>query len=141
MRSFRSALTSLWLRLMSLSIVGILFAYAVFLAKHRIQGWTFYLTTSEVLFEVLVRLLFAAIVAMVLGTVVTALLTPLLGLFTASRPRVLEAITKIAVLAVIFVDSRYAVSRVPCAGSGSILVFILKISRSGNRAWSFQDTR
>jgi len=111
---------------MSLSIVGILFAYAVFLAKHRIQGWTFYLTTSEVLFEVLVRLLFAAIVAMVLGTVVTALLTPLLGLFTASRPRVLEAITKIAVLAVIFVDSRYAVAML-LQGSGRGQRFVIAV--------------
>jgi len=117
MSSFRSAITSLWFRLMSLAIVGILFAYAVFLAKNRIQGWTFYLTTSEVVFEVLVRLLFAAIVAMVLGTMVTALLTPLVGFFASSRERVVLWITNIAVAAVIFIDSRYALAML-LKGSG-----------------------
>lgn len=117
MSSFRSALTTLWFRLASLAIVGIVFAYAIFLSKNRIQGWTFYLTTSEVLFEVLVRLLCAAIVAMVLATLVTAILAPLLALSASFRDRAVLWITNITVLAVLFVDSRYALAML-LKGSG-----------------------
>jgi len=102
---------------MSLAIVALVFAYAVFLSKNRIQGWTFYLTTSEVLFEVLVRLLFTALVAMGMATVVTTILAPLLGFFDSSRERVMLWITNIAVVAAIFIDSRYALTML-LKGSG-----------------------
>src|SRR6185503_3878058 len=123
MPSFRSTLASLWFRLASLAIVAIVFAYAVFLSKNRIQGCTFYLSTSEVLFEALVRLVFAAIVAMALAAVLTALFAPFLLLFRSSREQVIGWITKIAVVVVLFVDSRYALSML-LKGSGRALELI-----------------
>ena len=49
--SVRSTFASLWFRLISLGIVGLAFAQAVFLAKSRIQGWTFYLTNLKSVIE------------------------------------------------------------------------------------------
>ena len=49
---FRLAVASVWLRLAALSIVGLLFAEALYFGGSRIQGWTFYLSTPEVFFEV-----------------------------------------------------------------------------------------
>lgn len=123
MSSFRSALRLLWLRLVSLAILAIVFAYALFLSKNRIQGWTFYLTTSEMAFEVLVRLLFAAIVAMAFATVLSAFIAPLLWFLASSRERLLVWVTNIAVLAAIFADSRYALSML-LKGSGRGTLFI-----------------
>jgi arylsulfatase A-like enzyme len=123
MSSFRSTLAALWFRLASLAILAILFAYAVFLSKNRIQGWTFYLSTSEVLFEVLVRLVFAALVAMALAAVLTAFLAPFLLFFRHSREQIIGWITKIAVVAVIFLDSRYALTML-LKGSGRGVRFI-----------------
>jgi len=42
---FRALLVSLWFRLVSLGIVGLVFAEALLLAPGKVQGWTFYLTT------------------------------------------------------------------------------------------------
>ena len=54
---FRSIVIALWFRLITLAIVALVFAEGLLLASGKVQGWTFYLTTSEVIFEVVVRLL------------------------------------------------------------------------------------
>ena len=88
--NFRSLLTSLWFRLCTLGIVALVFAEALLLAPGKAQGWTFYLTASEVAFEVVVRLVFAALAGMALGTVCTAAIAPIslaskIGACTRSR--------------------------------------------------------
>ena len=105
--SIRSTFASLWFRLISLGIVGLAFAEAVFLAKSRIQGWTFYLTTSEIIFEVVVRLVFAALAGILLGTICAVLVLPFIKF---SRTRVVEWATWAAVVLVLFFDSRFALS-------------------------------
>jgi arylsulfatase A-like enzyme len=106
----RSTLMSLWLRLISLGIVGLVFAEALFLGKNRIQGWTFYITTSEVVFEVAVRLLFGALAGIALASTLTALLAPFLWYFVSKRDELVEWVTKTAVVSVIFLDSRFALT-------------------------------
>lgn len=105
---FRSTITSLWFRLITLGIVGLIFALALWLAPGKAQGWTYYLTTSEVIFELLVRAIFAALAGIALGTVLTAALAPFLWHFDASRARIADWATKVAVVLVIFLDSRFA---------------------------------
>jgi arylsulfatase A-like enzyme len=107
---FRLAVASVWLRLAALSIIGLLFAEALYFGGSRIQGWTFYLSTPEVFFEVLVRLLFGALVGIALATVCTGLLAPFLWYFDAARERLIEWATRISVILVLFVDSRYALT-------------------------------
>ncbi len=104
---FRPAVGSLWFRLISLAIVGLGFALALWL-PHRIQGWTFYLTTSEVVFEIVVRLIFAALAGIALGTICTALVAPFLWYFDSSRGRLVELATRVGVVLVVFADSRLA---------------------------------
>jgi arylsulfatase A-like enzyme len=103
----RSSLASLWFRLISLGIVGFVFAEALFLAKSRIQGWTFYLTTSEIAFEIAVRLIFAALAGIILGTILTVIVAPFIKW---SRIRVADWATNIFVGLVLFLDSRFALS-------------------------------
>ncbi len=103
-----STLTALWFRLMSLGIMGLVFAEGLLLAQGEVQGWTFYLTAPEVVFEVAVRLIFAALAGMVLGTICTVALTPFLWHFKASRERLAEWATRVAVVLVVFPDSRFA---------------------------------
>ncbi len=62
-------LISLWFRLVTLAIVGLVFAEVLVLAPGKAQGWSYYLTGPEVLFEVAVRLIFAALAGIVLGTI------------------------------------------------------------------------
>ena len=85
MQSFRSAALTLWLRLMALAIVGLVFADALYLGSNKVQGWTFYLTTSEVVFEVGLRLVVGALAGMILGTLCTALLMPFIWRFQNRR--------------------------------------------------------
>ena len=59
--SFRAAATSLWFRLITLAIVALVFCEALALSRGKAQGWTFYLTPTDVTFEVLVRLIAAAL--------------------------------------------------------------------------------
>ncbi len=105
---FRSAIVSVWFRLMSLGMVGLVFAEALFVARARVQGWTFYLTTSEVVFEVLVRVIFAALAGMILGSICTALLALFLWHFSASRDRLVEWATRVGVVLVLVPNSRFA---------------------------------
>ncbi len=107
---FRSTGLLVWLRMSALAIVGLAFAEALVLAPGKAQGWTFYLTTSEVIFEVAVRLIFAALVGIALGTLCTAALVPFLWYFNSSRQRIAEWTTRAAVVLVVFLDSRFALT-------------------------------
>jgi len=108
MSDFRSTVASLWFRLTSLGIVGLVFAEGLVLAQGKVQYWSYYLTAWEVVFEVAVRLIFAALVGIALGTISTAVLVPFLWHFDASRQRLLEWATRIAVVLVVIPDSRFA---------------------------------
>jgi arylsulfatase A-like enzyme len=107
---FRPAVTSLWFRLISLGIVGLAFAEALFLASGKVQGWSYYLTPPEVVFELAVRLIFGALAGIALGTLCTAVIAPFLWHFAASRERLAEWVTKVAVVLIVFLDSRLALT-------------------------------
>src|SRR5881394_2157721 len=107
--SYHFAITSLWFRLTSLGVVGLVFAGVLFLASVRIQGWSFYLSPLEVLFEIVVRVIFLALAGIVAGTICTAAIAPFLWYFDSSRKRTAEVVTKIAVVLVVFLDSRLAI--------------------------------
>ncbi len=68
---FRSTVVSLWFRLITLGIIGLVFAEILILAPGQAQGWSFYLTGGEVGFEVVVRLVFMALAGIALGTLCT----------------------------------------------------------------------
>ena len=104
---FRSALATLWFQLITLGIVGLVFAEAIFVAKARVQGWTYYLTTSEVVFEVTVRFVIAAVAGVICGTIFTTIALPFLR---TSATRTLEWTTRIVVVLVLFADSRFALT-------------------------------
>jgi len=106
--NFRPTAVSLWIRLVTLGIIGLVFAVALKLAQGEAQGWTYYLTTAEVVFEVVVRLVFASLAGVVLGTLCTAAIAPFLWHFKSSRERISEWATKVAVVLVVFLDSRFA---------------------------------
>jgi len=126
---FRSSLASLWLRLTNLAIIGLVFAEALFLGRNRIQGWTFYLTSREVVFEIAVRLLFGALVGMALASILVMLLAPLLYYFHSSRGGLVEWVTRIAVVLVLFPDSRYALtSLIQWSGRGVRFTSALLVS-------------
>ena len=98
----------LWLRLVTLGIVALVFAEALWLAPGKAQGWSYYLTSGEVLFEVTVRIVTAAVFGLVLGTICAAALAPLLIYFKASRDFVVDSTTKVIVFLIVFLLSRYA---------------------------------
>ncbi len=106
--NFRTTITSLWFRLITLGIVGLVFAEALVLAPGKAQGWSFYLTTWDVIFEVVVRLVFAALVGIAAGTICTASLAPFLWHFKSSRERLAIRATQVAVFLIVFLDSRFA---------------------------------
>jgi arylsulfatase A-like enzyme len=110
MSGVRSTLSLLWFRLITLGIVGFVFAEALLLAPGKAQGWSYYLSRSEVLFEVAVRLVFAALVGIALGSLVTAAIAPFVWRFEASRDRLLDWATKVSVVLVVFLDSRLALT-------------------------------
>ena len=107
---FRPTVVTLWFRLITLGNVGLVFATALVLVQGKAQGWTYYLTTPEVVFEVVVRLVFAALAGIALGTLCTAAIAPFLWYLKASRERIAEWATKVAVVLVVFLDSRFALS-------------------------------
>jgi arylsulfatase A-like enzyme len=106
--NFRPIVASLWFRLITLGVFGLAFAAALNLTQGEAQGWTFYLTTAEVVFEVVVRLIFAALAGIALGSLCTAALAPFLWHFKSSRERIAEWATKVAVVLVVYLDSRFA---------------------------------
>ena len=106
--NFRVKLKDLWFQLLSLAIVGLTFVEGLTLAAGKIQGWSFYLTTFEVVYEIAVRLIVTALIGIGLGTIVTALASPFLWCFRESRERVVVFVTRAAVVLVVFLDSRFA---------------------------------
>lgn len=107
--AFRPLFISLWFRLMALAIVALMFCEALKLAQGKAQGWSFYLTSLEVTFEVLVRLIFAGLAGIVLGSLCTLLLVPVLLYFRSARDRVADWTTKVAVVLMLFLVGDYAV--------------------------------
>lgn len=103
-----SLLASLWFRAVSIAIVGLVFAEALVLAPGKVQGWTFYLSTGEVVFEVVVRLLVAALAGIVLGTLAWVLLGVGLMLWKSSRERALQIIVTAAVALMLYLNTRSA---------------------------------
>ncbi len=120
--TFRSVLACLWFRLISLAIVGLVFAEALFLGKNNIQGWTFYLTAPEVVFEIAVRLLFVALAGITLATLMTVLLAPVFWYFASARGRLLEWTTRTSVVLLLFLASRFALTTL-LKGSGRSVRF------------------
>ena len=107
-RDFRTTLTFLWFRLIALGIFGVIFAEALKLSQGEAQGWSYYLTTSEVVFEVVVRVVFAALAGIAGGTLCAAVAAPFLWRFEASREQIADWTIKVAVILVVFFDSRFA---------------------------------
>ncbi|HZD32714.1 MAG TPA: sulfatase [Candidatus Angelobacter sp.] len=105
---FRLALTTLWLQLTTLAIFALAFCEALFLAQGRAQGWFFYLTAREVAFEVVVRLVAAALAGAIVGIVCTALIAPFLWHFKSSGTRVVERATRVAAALALFLASWFA---------------------------------
>jgi arylsulfatase A-like enzyme len=105
---FRSTLKWIWLRFITLGVLGLAFAEALKLAQGEAQGWSYYLPISEVIFEVIVRLVFAGLVGVVAGTLLAAVLAPFLWYLKSSRERIADWAMKIAVIAVLFFASRFA---------------------------------
>ncbi|HWD00070.1 MAG TPA: sulfatase [Candidatus Sulfopaludibacter sp.] len=106
---FRAAIVPFWLRLSTLAALGLLFATALSLSKGEAQGWTFYLTTPEIVFEILVRLVFAGLAGIGAATLCAAALAPFLWKFAASRERIIRWAMRVGVIAVVFLDAMYAV--------------------------------
>ena len=105
---FRSTLLSLWLRLVTLAIIGCVFYQALVLVRGKAEGWSYYLSEIEVVYEILVRLVAAALAGFFLASVVTAGIAPFLWYFKSWRERLADWATKAVVIAVLFVLSRYA---------------------------------
>jgi arylsulfatase A-like enzyme len=103
-----SLIASLWSRLVSVAIVGLVFAEALVLAPGKVQGWTFYLSTREVVFEVVVRLVVAALAGIVLGTLASALFGVGLMLWKTSREQALQIIVAATVALMLYLNTRFA---------------------------------
>jgi arylsulfatase A-like enzyme len=105
---FGPAFVVIWLRLVTLGVVTFVFGDALWLAPGKAQGWSFYLTTSEVLFEVAVRFIAAGLFGLVVGTICAAVLAPFLWYLRGSRSFIVDSATKVAVVLVVVLASRYA---------------------------------
>jgi len=103
---FRSTVTSLWFRLITLAVVALVFSAALFLARGKAEGWSYYLTAPEVAFEVVVRLVAAALAGLALGTLATLAIAPFLWHFESSRQRLADGATKVAAVLAVFLASR-----------------------------------
>ena len=103
---FRSTVTSLWFRLITLAVVALVFFAALFLARGKAEGWSYYLTAPEVAFEVVVRLVAAALAGLALGTLGTLAIAPFLWHFESSRQRLADGATKVAAVLAVFLASR-----------------------------------
>jgi arylsulfatase A-like enzyme len=107
---FRSTVVSLWFRLITLCIFGLTFAEALKLAQGQVQGWSYYLETSGIVLEVVVRLVFAALAGVVAGSICTALVAPSLWQFKAKRARIAAWTINVVTILVLFFDSRFALA-------------------------------
>src|SRR5215471_9114255 len=106
--SLHSAILDLWLKLSTIAIVALVFAEALRLSMGQAVGWTYYLAGHEIAFEILVRLIFCSLLGIVLGTCLSAVVAPLLWRFSTKRNDIINWVTRISVLLVVFLDSRYA---------------------------------
>jgi arylsulfatase A-like enzyme len=102
----RSTILSLWFRLITLGIVALVFSEALILAPGKAQGWTYYLSLPEVAFEVVVRLVAAALAGVAVGTLATVVIAPIVWFARSARERVVQWTTNIAVVLVVFLVSR-----------------------------------
>ncbi len=101
--SFRDALTSLWLRLSTVAIVGLLFLVEM-KSPEWLVGWSFYLSASEEVFETIVFAAFTALAGVALGTLFAAVVAPFLFFRKSSKYRIVEIVTRIAVAVAAFID-------------------------------------
>jgi len=107
-QTFLRILTSLWFRLITLGIVGLAFAEGLKISQGEAQGWSYYLTSSEVVFEVCVRLVYAALAGILVGSVCTVLVAPFIWHFESARERIVDWTTRVAVLFVVYFTTFYA---------------------------------
>jgi arylsulfatase A-like enzyme len=107
---FLPAIKLFWLRGMSLGIIALVFAEGLMLARGKAQGWSFYISPREVVFEAAVRLIASALAGMLLGSVYTAIIGPFLWYFHSSRERLADWSTRVAVVVIVFLDSRLALA-------------------------------
>jgi arylsulfatase A-like enzyme len=98
-----AVLTSLWLRLSTVFIVGLLFLFTLQLPP-MVNGWTFYLKTTEISFELVVFVVFVALAGVTLGALCAVAVAPFLFYRHSSRRRLADTATKTAVAVVAFVD-------------------------------------
>jgi arylsulfatase A-like enzyme len=103
---FRSTIISLWFRLTTLGIIALVFSEALILAPGKAQGWTYYLSVPEVAFEVVVRLVAAALAGIAIGTMVAILIAPIVWLLRSWRERVSSWTLNIAVILAVFLVAR-----------------------------------
>lgn len=94
---------SLWLRLVTIAAIALLF-FAVPHLPAMISNWRLYQTPGEIVFGILVRVLFVVLGAVAAGTVCTAISTPFLLGRASSRQRVSWIITGCAVAVAAFFD-------------------------------------
>ena len=109
-KALRSKIVWLWFRLVALATVGLVFAEALHLGVSKVQGWTFYLTSTEVIFEVALRLVVTALLGIVLGTLVTLATASAMGFLRIWRNEIAEWAVKVGVVLVVFVNARFALS-------------------------------
>jgi arylsulfatase A-like enzyme len=107
-KTYLSTLVSLWFRLITLAIVAFVFCEALELAQGQAQGWSYYLTSWEVSFEIVIRLVAAALLGVALGTVVTAIVSPFLYFGKAQRAALTDAVTRLAAILVVLLMARYS---------------------------------
>ena len=105
---YLAAITTLWQQAITVAAVGLVFAEALILAQGKTQGWSFYITPREVVFEAAVRLITAGLAGMLLGSVYTAMVGPFLWYFHSARQRLVEWAIKSAVVVAVFLDGRMA---------------------------------
>ncbi len=101
--SFLAAWTSLWLRLSTVSIIGLLVSLTMQL-HGRVVGWTFHMNTGEVVFEVAAYAIFVALASVALGAVCAAAVAPFLFYRKQSRRHIVEIVTQAAVAIAAFLD-------------------------------------
>lgn len=100
-KSFGAVLLLLWLRLITISLIALLFVAMLRDSPSRIGGWLYYLTIWEGLLELAVRVTAVALVAAIAGTLITAAVAPFLRR-EASRERRAELVTRTAVVCAAF---------------------------------------
>ena len=104
---FRKVLIGLWLRLVTLAVIGLPIALVPKVLE-KAGGWLFYQTGGQVVFEVSAYLVFVALCGVAFGTLCTAIIAPFLSR-KQSRARIAEIATKVGVAAIAFIDFRILV--------------------------------